>query len=67
MEQTEQFKDFYKLCRVIGEHFDKEWKEADEWEKEIRLEREKKAIMGYQEETEYYKRRIEEVLESSLH
>ena len=51
MEQTEQFKDFYKLCRVIGEHFDKEWKEADEWEKEIRLEREKKAIMGYQEET----------------
>ncbi len=63
MEQEKQFEDFYKLCKIVGEHFDREWEEAGEWEKEERLEREKKAIMGYQEEIEYYKERIEALLE----
>src|SRR5699024_6271220 len=48
----------------IGEHFDREWKEADEWEKEERLSREKKAIMGYEEETAYYKSRIDDIINS---
>jgi len=62
MEQKEQFKDFFRLCDAVGERFDREWREAADWEKEERLNREKRAIMGYEEETEYYKRRIGEIL-----
>ena len=64
MDKRECFEDFYCLCNIIGEHFDREWKEADEWEKEERLSREKKAIMGYEEETAYYKSRIDDIINS---
>lgn len=63
MEQREQFSDFFDLCKFIRERFDREWKDATDIEKEERLDREKKAIMGYEEEGEYYKRRIETMLE----
>lgn len=62
MEQRETFADFFRLCETIEARFDHEWREAGEWEKEERLSREKKAIMGYEAETLYYRQRIGEML-----
>jgi len=63
MNKIEQFYDFFTLCKLVGEHFDKEWKDAQDWEREDKLAREKKAIMGFEEEVMFYKKRIEEVLD----
>lgn len=63
MEQREQFSDFFELCKAVSAHFEKEWRAAEEWEKADRLEREKKAIMGFDEEAEYYKGEIRSFLE----
>lgn len=63
MDQYITFKKFYELCRQVGDIFEKRWKEADENEKQQMLEQEKKAIMGYEKETEAYKSGIREVIE----
>ena len=44
MNKIEQFYDFFTLCKLVGEHFDKEWKDAQDWEREDKLTREKKAV-----------------------
>ena len=62
MNQSKDFSRFFDLCRNIEEIFDREWREADESEKQRRLETEKRAIMGYRPETDFYVNRIREIL-----
>ena len=62
MDQYATFARFYELCRKAEEYFDALWAEAPETERQQRLEREKKAIMGCEEEMRYYKEQIEEML-----
>lgn len=62
MDQYKDYYQFFNLCETIGEIFDREWREADESEKQERLETEKKAIMGYSAETDFYEERIKQVL-----
>lgn len=63
MEQKE-FEDFYQLCSAVKSHFDREWREASEWQKEKILEGEKRAIMGFEEEMNLYKWRIRQILKA---
>lgn len=53
---------FYAICQVVEAEFDKEWNETDDESKNRKLEREKRAIMGYEEETRFYKEKIKEIL-----
>ena len=64
MDQYITFKEFYELCKVIETIFEKEWRGAQEWEKQERLNREKRAIIGYAKETEYYRDKIKIALEN---
>lgn len=61
-EKTDPMERFRQICEVIEKEFDKEWDETDDLAKNRRLEREKKAIMGFSEETEFYKEKIREIL-----
>ena len=53
---------FYAVCQVVEAEFDKEWNETNDESKNRKLEREKRAIMGFEEETRFYKERIKEIL-----
>lgn len=64
-EETEEFSSmdqFYTVCQVVESEFNKEWNETDDESKNRKLEREKRAIMGYEEETRFYKEKIKEIL-----
>ncbi len=56
------FNDFYALCKSVEATFEREWRGAQEWEKEEKLAREKRAIMGYEEDCKYYIERIKEAI-----
>lgn len=60
--QTGNLDRFYQICQIIQTEFDKEWNETDDLAKTRKLEREKRAIMGYEVETRFYKERIQELL-----
>ena len=49
---------FEEVCRLVEEAFEREWQAAGELGRMERLEREKKAIMGYDEEVAWYKEKI---------
>lgn len=53
---------FKNVCAIIEESFEREWEHTDEIAKSIKLEREKRAIMGYESEMNYYKEKIKEML-----
>ncbi len=53
---------FENICTIVLEAFDKDWDETDDLAKNRKLEREKRAIMGYKVETEFYKEKIKEIL-----
>ena len=55
------FEDFYILCKSVETVFEREWRNAQEWEKEEKLAREKRAIMGWDEDCQYYIQRIKEI------
>lgn len=57
-----QMEKFHLVCQRILREFDKEWNETDDQAKHRKLEREKKAIMGYEAETRFYKEKIRELL-----
>ena len=61
-EKSDPMERFRQICGVIEKEFDKEWDETDDLAKNRKLEREKKAIMGFSEETEFYKEKIREIL-----
>lgn len=53
---------FEKLCKIIEGEFNKNFENLDEISKAIDLDREKRAILGYEEEARYYKEKIREFL-----
>ncbi len=62
MDQYRTFASFYNLCAAVEAVFEKEWRGAQEWQKQDILVREKRAIIGYEDATSYYKDRIRDVL-----
>ncbi len=61
-EPTSRMEQFYQICKKIQQAFDREWNETDDLAKNRKLEREKRAIMGYDAETRFYKEKIREML-----
>lgn len=53
---------FENVCKYVAETFEKEWSETDDMAKNLKLEREKKAIMGYEVEMNFYKEKIKTIL-----
>ena len=60
--ESDDMAKFEQICRIVEAEFDKEWKETDDEAKNRKLEREKRAIMGFSEETAFYKEKIREIL-----
>ena len=54
---------FKEACDIVLECLEKEWKKADELDKLDRLESEKRAIMGFEEEMSLYKDKIGEIID----
>ena len=54
---------FYQVCHAVETVFEDEWRDADEYAKSRRLEREKKALMGYEAEAAFYKARIKAIID----
>jgi Type IV secretory pathway, VirB11 components, and related ATPases involved in archaeal flagella biosynthesis len=61
-EKTDAEISFDAVCDMVRTAFDKEWNETDDDAKNRKLEREKKAIIGFEEETRFYKEKIREIL-----
>ena len=55
--------EFKVACDIVLECLEKEWKKADELDKIDRLESEKRAIMGFEEEMALYKAKICGIIE----
>lgn len=53
--------DFYEVCKSVKESFSKDWEDSREYLEEL-IDIQKKAIMGYKQETEFFKERIKKVL-----
>lgn len=62
IKESSFIEQFYAVCQVVESEFDKEWNETDDESKNRKLEREKRAIMGFEEETRFYKEKIKEIL-----
>ncbi|TDP59634.1 ATPase, T2SS/T4P/T4SS family [Aminicella lysinilytica] len=61
-ERKEGMEGFMTVCDLVGRQFDSEWEETDDRSKNLKLEREKRAIIGYEKDVGYYKERIREIL-----
>lgn len=59
-----EYEAFFHLCHRVEELFEADWRDTDEFAKTRKLEREKKAIMGYEKERKFYQERIREILVS---
>ena len=53
---------FAAVCEIVERCFEAEWEKSDDRSRNMRLEREKRAIIGYEKEVRYYKERIREIL-----
>lgn len=58
-EKVESFQDAIKTVKEV---FRKDWEESDECTKELKLQREKNALMGIPKDVEYFNKRIEGIL-----
>ena len=58
-----QMDKYQSICQMVQREFDQEWNETDDFAKHRKLEREKKAIMGFEDETRFYKEKIRGFLE----
>ena len=65
-QETKKYDDseegFRAICQLVERVFDTEWEETDDKTKNLKLEKEKRAMIGYEQETGYYKERIREIL-----
>lgn len=61
-KNADQTKGFLQICEIVRQSFDKEWRETDELAKKRKLDREKRAMMGYEEEMRFYKEKIKLIL-----
>ena len=53
---------FEEVCSRVETSMENLWKAADETDRMMRLEREKRAIMGFEEEMEEYRRDIRQII-----
>lgn len=53
---------FMAICRLVESVFESEWEDTDDRAKNLKLEKEKRAMIGYEQEAGYYKERIREIL-----
>lgn len=53
--------DFYEVCKIVKESFSKGWEDSGEYLEEL-IDIQKKAIMGYKEEAEFFKEKIKSIL-----
>ncbi|MDD5922228.1 MAG: ATPase, T2SS/T4P/T4SS family [Eubacteriales bacterium] len=53
---------FQGVLEAVSDEFSREWENSDDLLKSVRLEREKRAIIGYEKEVRYYKEKIREIL-----
>ncbi len=53
---------FYHICRMVEDVFEADWRDTDEAAKSRKLEREKRAIMGYERERMFFQERIRDIL-----
>ena len=60
--QEEQYEGFYQLCRMAETIFEEDWRDTDELAKTRKLEREKRAIMGYEKERIFFQSRIGDMI-----
>ncbi len=56
-EASHFYEPFYEICSAVQEAFQKQWEESGEFMEEL-LDIQKKAIMGYPREVEYFLNRI---------
>ena len=63
--KKEEYDDFYQLCRMVEDVFEEDWRETDESAKSRKLEREKRAIMGFEKERFFYQDRIRDIIVSN--
>ena len=54
---------FSQVLKAVEIYFDQDFQETDDLAKTLKIEREKRAIMGFSEEMRLYKERIREVIE----
>ena len=57
MEDSHFYRPFYETCSAAQEAFQKQWEESGEFMEEL-LDIQKKAIMGYPREVDYFLNRI---------
>ena len=60
--QEEQYEGFYQLCRMAETLFEEDCRDTDELAKARKLEREKRAIMGYEKERMFFQSRIGDMI-----
>ena len=65
MDRQYEYREFESLVAAVEAILEKEWQNAEEFEKQGKLEKEKKAIMGFSEEIEFYKKKIHKILKKS--
>jgi len=56
---------FTEILSYIEERINQEWRELDEFSKSMMLEKQKRAILGFEEETGFYKEKIKVYLEEA--
>ena len=58
----QEYEVFYDLCGRVEQIFEEDWRETDEASKSRKLEREKRAIMGFEKERNFFQMRIRDIL-----
>ncbi len=61
-QETDAHLSFEAICSLVEKKLDIDWNDADDVSKQLKLEREKSAIIGYEKDVLFYKDKIREIL-----
>ena len=61
-EMKEEYAPFFRVCSMVEDVFEADWRDTDEAARSRKLEREKRAIMGYERERIFFQERIRDIL-----
>ena len=61
-DETSKYEAFFHICRMVEDVFEADWRDTDEAAKSRKLEREKRAIMGFERERIFFQERIRDIL-----
>lgn len=61
-ETEEKYEAFFQVCRMVEDVFEADWRDTDETARSRKLEREKRAIIGYEKERTFYQERIHDIV-----